>query len=100
MTLQELEVRLRTLEDIEEINKLQRAYGYYLEHWEGQHIVELFSNSNNVSVEANRKGVYLGQEGIKYFFLTDKVSPELSTLTQVVKRQRGDGMVSVLRQCL
>jgi hypothetical protein len=76
MTIQELEARLKTLEDMEEINKLQRAYGYYLEHWEGQQIVDLFSNSPNVSVEANRNGVYVGQEGIKYFFLTDKLSPE------------------------
>ena len=76
MTLQELEARLKTLEDMEEINKLQRAYGYYLEHWEGQQIVDLFSNSPNVSVEANCNGVYVGQEGIKYFFLTDKLSPE------------------------
>ena len=75
MTLYELEARLRTLEAIEEIKKLQRAYSYYLEHWEGQHVVELFSDGPNVSVDIG-KGVYKGQEGIKQFFLMGKVPPE------------------------
>ena len=33
MTLKELEARLKNLEDVEAINRLQRAYGYYLVHW-------------------------------------------------------------------
>ena len=33
-TTEKLEIRLRTMEDIEAIKKLQRAYGYYLEHWQ------------------------------------------------------------------
>ena len=75
MTIEELEARLRNLEDIEQIKKLQRAYSYYLEHWEGQHVVELFSDGPNVSVDIG-KGVYKGQEGIKQFFLMGKVPPE------------------------
>ena len=51
MTLKELEAKVQTLEDIEAINKLQRAYGYYLEHWDGQQLLDLFSNSPSVSVE-------------------------------------------------
>lgn len=37
-----LENQLRTLQDIEEIKTLQRAYGYYLEHWMASEIVDLF----------------------------------------------------------
>ena len=33
-TVEHLETRLRVKEDIEKIKKLQRAYGYYLEHWQ------------------------------------------------------------------
>jgi len=68
LTLQELEVRLRTLEDIEEINKLQRAYGYYLEHWQTDEIIGLFSQSPDASVEVSNQGQYKGMEGIRKFF--------------------------------
>jgi len=64
MTLKEMEARLKTLtetvekqearlkitEDIEEINKLQRAYGYYLQHWQAEEIIGLFSQSPDASV--------------------------------------------------
>ena len=71
----ELEARLNTLEDVEEINKLQRAYGYYLEHWEKQQLVDLFSDGPDISIDTGR-GLYLGQEGIKQFFFTGKRSSE------------------------
>ena len=31
-TVKKLEIKLTRMEDIESIKKLQRAYGYYLEH--------------------------------------------------------------------
>ena len=33
---------VRTLKDIESIRNLQKAYGYYLEHWMSQEIIDLF----------------------------------------------------------
>ena len=36
-----LEDKVRILEDIEEIKKLQRAYGYYLEHGMVDDVVDL-----------------------------------------------------------
>src|SRR5271157_3126749 len=72
----EAKLKLRTLEDIEEINKLQRAYGYYLEQWEWHQMMDLFSTGPDVSVEAGPYGVYTGQEGIKQFFAReDKPRP-------------------------
>ena len=73
--LEKLEARIKNLEDIEEIKKLQRAYSYYLEHYEGQQVVELFSDRPDVSVDIG-KGVYKGQAGIKQFFLLGKMPPE------------------------
>jgi len=54
MKLEELETKIQRLEDIEAIKKLQSAYGYYLEHWDGQQIVDLFSNSPDASMDAGR----------------------------------------------
>jgi len=67
-TVTKLEARLTRMEDIEAIKKLQRAYGYYLEHWEEDQIVELFSHSPEVSVEINDSGLYKGYEAVKNSF--------------------------------
>ena len=51
--------RLRDLEDIEAIKKLQCAYGYYLEHWMAEEIVDCFSTSPEVSATFV-EGTYYG----------------------------------------
>jgi hypothetical protein len=50
MTVEELEAeakalrtKIRTLDDIEEIKKLQRAYGFYLEHWMAEDLIDLYA---------------------------------------------------------
>jgi hypothetical protein len=63
-----LEARLQKTEDIEAIKKLQRAYGYYLEHWQVEEIVALFSHNPDVSVEINDSGLYKGWEAMKNSF--------------------------------
>jgi hypothetical protein len=82
MKLEELEQRLkkleesvRTLQDIEEIKKLQRIYGYYLEHWQWEEIIDLFSE-NTESVEVGDLGVFLGKEGVEKCFRRENVPPE------------------------
>ena len=87
MDTKKLEMRLRVLEDKEEISRLQRSYSYYLEHWQGEQIVGLFSNSPDVSVDIG-KGMNVGQEGIREFFIKDQL-PEgllhlLMTLSGIV----------------
>jgi hypothetical protein len=67
-TAAKLETRLIKMEDIEAVKKLQRAYGYYLEHWQEEEIVELFSHSPDVSVEINASGLFKGYEAIKRSF--------------------------------
>ena len=66
MTLEELEKRLQNLEDTEAIKKLQIAYSHYLEHWEEDQLIGLFSNSPDVSVSAGSGTViHKGPEGIR-----------------------------------
>jgi hypothetical protein len=83
MQVEELEARIKTLEnqlrtvqDIQEIEKLQRAYGYYLEHWMASEIIDLFSDGPDVALEWP-EGKYLGKEGVKrYFEGNERKDPE------------------------
>jgi hypothetical protein len=78
MTLKELEARLKNLEDVEAINRLQRAYGYYLVHWEGKQLAALFSDAPDVTLGAGDGGVvFSGQKDVKKFFKRIGDPPEL-----------------------
>lgn len=61
------EKQLQTLHDIEEIKRLQCAYGYYLERWMSQEIIDCFSNSPEAS-GTFVEGTYQGPEGIRRYF--------------------------------
>jgi len=74
--VKELERQVRTLQDIEEIQKLQRAYGYYLEHWMSDEVIDCFSDSPDVVLKLY-EGTWLGKNGISRYFGRDReVSPE------------------------
>jgi hypothetical protein len=69
-----IEARIKALEDqiritkgILEIERLQRVYGYYLEHWMADEIIELFSDDPDVALEWP-EGVFLGKEGVRRYF--------------------------------
>jgi len=62
-----LENQLRTVQDIQEIEKLQRIYGYYLEHWMAKEIIDLFSDGPGVAVEWP-EGTHLGKKGVEEYF--------------------------------
>jgi len=84
MKVDELEARLKTLEkqvrilqDIEEIKKLQRAYGYYIEHWMAPELLDCFSDGPDVVLDLH-SGIFLGKEGVKRYYLgmAELISPE------------------------
>ena len=58
-----LKDRLRVLEDIEAIQKLQRAYGYYMDHMMPDEIAELFTDDGEQ--EWKGLGVFKGKETIR-----------------------------------
>jgi hypothetical protein len=68
------EKELTVLKDIEAIKKLQKAYGYYVEHMMYQEIVDCFSDSPDVLLDW-LEGKYRGKEGVKKYFEFMKVSP-------------------------
>ena len=65
--IKELETKVQTMEDIEEIKKLQRAYGYYLEHWMAEDLIDLWADRPDVSLLI-AAGHYQGKENIRDFF--------------------------------
>jgi len=71
-----LEREVQRLKDIDAIKTLQRAYGYYIERWMAQEIIDLFSDGPDVSLTL-AAGTYLGKEGVrKYFERADGSNPE------------------------
>ena len=67
-TVSKLETRVQVQEDIEAINKLQRAYGYYLEHWQEDQILDLWSHRDDVSMQTGRSGQFKGWEQVRNSF--------------------------------
>jgi hypothetical protein len=68
------EKQLTVLKDIEAIKKLQKAYGYYVEHMMYQEIVDCFADSPDVRLNW-LEGQWLGKAGVKKYFEFMKVTP-------------------------
>jgi hypothetical protein len=69
--MKELENKVRILDDLEDIKKLQRSYGYYIEHWLYEDLIDCFSDSPETELNI-LVGVYLGKEGIRRYFAGEK----------------------------
>jgi hypothetical protein len=69
--LKDLENKVRILDDLEAIKKLQRSYGYYIEHWMYKEIIDCFSDSPDAELNI-LVGVYLGKEGVRRYFEGEK----------------------------
>lgn len=67
MDLEQLERRVQLMEDIQEIEHLQRIYGYYFDTHRWKDIVDLFSD-NAESVEIVDHGLFLGKEGVRKMY--------------------------------
>ena len=59
--------KITTLEDIEAIKRLQKAYNYYVEHMLGDAIIDCFADSKDVVLDW-LEGKWLGKEGVKKYF--------------------------------
>jgi hypothetical protein len=65
--IKELEKKVSILEDIEAIQRLQRSYGYYLEHWMYDEIIDCFADAPDTELNI-MVGIYLGKEGVRRYF--------------------------------
>jgi len=66
-SLGDLEAKIQILEDIEEIKKLQRAYGYYLEHMMVEDILDLFADGEDSEIWVTA-GKFKGKEAISRLY--------------------------------
>jgi hypothetical protein len=73
--LKELEKRVETLRDIEDIQRLQKSYGYYLTHWMYEELIDLFSDSPETTLNI-MAGIFLGKAGVRRYFSSMKESGE------------------------
>jgi hypothetical protein len=67
LRIKELENEVGRLKDLEAIRRVQKAYGYYLEHWMADEITDLFSNAPDATLSLFA-GIYTGKESIKRYF--------------------------------
>jgi hypothetical protein len=65
--IKELEKQVEVLRDIEDIQRLQKSYGYYLQHWMYEEIIDLFSDSPETYLNI-MIGIYTGKDGVRRYF--------------------------------
>jgi len=67
--IEQLQWRVQRLEDIQAIERLTRAYGYFVDKNLWNQVVPLFAD--DATVELDERGVFVGKAGIKRMFLDD-----------------------------
>ena len=77
--VKKLQGQLQTLQDIEEIQRLQRAYGVYLERWHSKEIIDCFADGPGVCLDFGEKR-YLGKKGVRKYGSVEKVTVNESIL--------------------
>ncbi len=68
MTHEELERKIQKICDYEEIDRVEKNYGYYLDHRLFDKVVDLFCEEPD-SVQINNRGKFYGREGLERFFI-------------------------------
>lgn len=102
-TILELQKRVAVLEDLEAIKRLQRSYGYYLEHWMYREIIDLFSDREDTRLNL-QVGIFLGKEGVRRYYsgLQDIYSKNPDLLHMIMQLSgivdiAGDGLTAAGR---
>ena len=67
----ELEKQVGELRDIEAIQRLQKSYGYYIQHWMYEELVDLFADSPDTVLNI-AAGIYERKEGVRRYFSSFK----------------------------
>lgn len=90
--IRELEKQVARMKDLDEINRLQKAYGFYLEHWMYDEIIDLFADDPGVTLNL-MVGIFKGKEGVRrYFSGMNKMTQDPEFLHQIMQLS---GMVDI-----
>jgi hypothetical protein len=76
------ENKLRMFEDIAAIERLQRAYGYYLEHWMSEEVIDCFSDAPDVALKLY-EGTYVGKASLRRYFYRDENPENMLQVMQI-----------------
>ena len=68
MDIKELEKQVQLQEDIQEIENLERIYGYYFDNNMWAEIIDLFSDTQTESVEIADHGLFSGKKGVRRIY--------------------------------
>ena len=86
MTLEQLEAEVTRLEDMQEIEDLERKYGYYFDTRRARDVLDLFSE-NTESVEIESHAQYLGKDGVRRMYMVGVGGQAETGLKDVMARR-------------
>jgi hypothetical protein len=66
-TIADLQHRVQSLEDVQAIERLERAYGHYVDKNLWDQVVDLFADDS--TVELDQRGIFVGKAGVRRLFL-------------------------------
>jgi len=73
--IKELEKQVAKLKDIEDIQRLQKSYGYYIQNWMYKELSDLFADSPEAELKI-MTGIFSGKESVKKYFYSLKSQSE------------------------
>ena len=83
--IEELEAKVKLFQDLEDIKRLQRCYGFYLEHWMYEELIDCFADRPDTELNI-MVGIYKGKEGVRRYFSGEKTrSLDPEVLHQVMQ---------------
>lgn len=68
-----LQKQVMEFQDIEFIKRIQKAYGYYLEFWMWDEVIDCFSDAPGVTLKLY-EGTYIGKDSIRRYFERNRQS--------------------------
>ncbi len=89
---QELGHRVELLDDVAAIEKVQRAYGYYVDKAEWPEVTDLYNEKG--SLEIGGRGVFLGKKRVLEYLVTG-LGPIGPQKGQIINHQQFQGIVDV-----